>query len=285
VIYRVERQGVALGEVVAEMAVHVWEPPGSTRSVLCLHSYLGTGLDFQPLAKMLAGSGITVIAPDLMGRGQSSFPGPGAALSLRAVLVCLSVAAALQKPAACQLGSIWGGIVLLSWLAATGYRSRGLVLDDVPLAPGPAVSRLRTAAREEIGWTSRDPDLAVEEVTAGRVFADDAERRAFAAARLMQFDGVWRRKLDPGLALSEVLETDFDLVPPLAAAPMPVLWLPGPDTADTNPAGLAALSAANPRLCTLPGLSRGGSNNLSDGAGIGAVAGFLAACLAPARPA
>jgi alpha-beta hydrolase superfamily lysophospholipase len=70
---RIERVRLRVGNQPAEIALHIWEPPNAKRTTICVHGFAGTGGDFGPLAETLTQQGIRVIAPDLFGRGRSSF--------------------------------------------------------------------------------------------------------------------------------------------------------------------------------------------------------------------
>ncbi len=255
-IGRTERLGVALGDVAAEMAVRIWEPPNSTRSVLCLHGFAGTGQDFEMLAETLAASGTTVIAPDLIGRGQSSFLGRDTAYSMHAYMACLTVASRLQKAEAAHLGTAWGGLILLAWLAGNGWKSRGVVLNDVPLQSGPLVQGVRAALRAESQQIFASFDAAAEHVirTRGMGFLDDAAQRRFAESHLMAVGGKWRMAYDPAVAADFGMEVAFSIQRMLTQAPVPVLMTYGDQSPYATDPDLPGVVAANPRLHLLLGL-------------------------------
>lgn len=249
-IHRTEVLGVGLGDVTVEMAVHVWEPKNSRRSVLCLHGFAGNGRDFAPLAEVLGRTGITVIAPDLIGRGKSSFLGHEAAYSAQAYLACISAAAELQKPLAGHLGTSWGGVLLTTWLAALGWPSRGAVLNDLPLRSGPDLSAFRTVIQTEAKLRFESFAEAEAQVigTRGVGYLDRDAQRRFAEGRIMEFDGQWRMAYDPAAASDFGLDVSYSLLPRLAKASAPVLLTYGKDSAFAQDPELVTLVAANPRL-------------------------------------
>ncbi|MBA3910930.1 MAG: hypothetical protein C0524_13910 [Rhodobacter sp.] len=284
-IGRTEVVGVALGDVMAEMAVRIWEPANSTRSALCLHGFAGTGQDFEMLAETLAQTGVTVIAPDMIGRGKSSFLGRDSAYSLRAYMACISVAAQFQKAEAAQLGTSWGGLILLAWLAATGWRSRGLVLNDVPLQSGPVVQGFRTALKEEALRAFPSFDAAAAHVIASRRmgFLDPAAQRRFAESRVMEIGGQWRMAYDPAVAAEYGMDVAFSMLRPLSQAPVPVLMAYGAESPYAADPDLPALAAANPRLQLLMGLDDPHPPSLMKLGQILQVAGWFGQCFAPPR--
>jgi len=286
-IGRMEVVGVVLGDRMAEMALRIWEPPGSTRSVLCLHGFAGTGADFEPLAEALAQTGVTVIAPDLIGRGKSTFLGQDSAYSLRAYMTCLGVAARFQKAEAAHLGTSWGGLILALWLSAGGWRSRGVVLNDVPLRSGPVVEGFRRALKDESLRVFASFEAAAAHVIATRSmgFLDAGAQRRFAESRVMAVDGVWRMAYDPAVAAEYGMEVAFSIHRMLAEAPVPVLLAYGEASPYAADPDLPALMAANRRLQLLTGLDDPHPPSLMKLGQILQVAGWFGQCLAaaPAR--
>ena len=282
---RVERLGVALGDVVAEMAVRVWEPPGSTRSVLCLHGFAGTGQDFEMLAETLVAKGTTVIAPDMIGRGQSSFLGRDTAYTLRSYMTCLTVAARLQKPDACHLGTSWGGLLLLPWLAGGGSKSRGLVLNDVPVKSGPTVQGYRTALQAEAAMSFPSFKAAADHVITSRSmgFLTGPARQRFVESRVMQIGPVWRMRYDPAVAADYGLEVGFSLHRTLALAKMPVLMAYGADSPYATEPDLQTIAASNPRIRLLLGLDDPHPPSLMKSDQIAQIADWFATCFAAPR--
>lgn len=280
-IGRMEVVGVALGDVVAEMAVRIWEPAGSTRSVLCLHGFAGTGADFERLAETLAQTGITVIAPDLIGRGKSSFLGDDKAYSLRAYMACLTVAAQFQKPEAAHLGTSWGGLILALWLSAGGWRTRGVLLNDVPLQSGPVVQGFRSALRDEALRSFASFDAAAEHVirTRSMGFLDADAQRRFAESRVMEVGGLWRMAYDPAVA-ADYGDVAFSILRMLAGAPVPVLLAYGAESPYAADPDLPALLESNRNLHLLRGLDDPHPPSLMKLGQILQVAGWFGQCFA-----
>lgn len=284
-IGRTERLGVALGDVMAEMAVRIWEPPDSTRSVLCLHGFAGTGQDFELLAETLAATGTTVIAPDMIGRGQSSFLGRDTAYSLHAYMACLTVAARFQKAEAAHLGTSWGGLILLAWLGGSGWKSRGVVLNDVPLQSGPVVQGFRAALRDESQQVFASFDAAADHVirTRSMGFLDATARRRFAESRVMEVGGQWRMAYDPAVAADYGMEVAFSIHRALTRAPSPVLMTYGDQSPYATDPDLPDLVAANPHLHLLKGMDDPHPPSLMKLGQILQVSGWFNQCFA-ARP-
>ncbi len=280
-IGRIERMPVALGNRVADLAVRVWEPKGSTASVLCLHGFAGTGQDFEVLAETLCRAGVTVIAPDMIGRGDSAFLGTPEAYSLRAYLVCLTAAAGLQKPLAAQIGTSWGGILMLTWLSTRAFASRGLVLNDVPLRSGPVVQGFRTALREESLRGFPSFEAAAEHVIASRSmeFLTGTARQRFLESRILKVGEVWRMRYDPAVAADYGMDVAFSLLRPLLQAPIPVLMAYGRRSPYGRDPDLPTIAAANPNIRLMPGLDDPHPPSLMKPDQVAQVAGWLSATL------
>ena len=89
-IERIETIGVLLGDNLVDVSVRIWEPKDSKSAIICIHGFGGTSEDFAPLAETLVKVGITVIAPDMFGRGLSSFFGIPDAYNLRIQLTAIA---------------------------------------------------------------------------------------------------------------------------------------------------------------------------------------------------
>jgi pimeloyl-ACP methyl ester carboxylesterase len=282
-ISRTEVLGLALGEVTAEMTVHVWEPKGSQRSILCLHDFTGNGQDFAPLAETLVRSGITVIAPDLIGRGKSSFLGDDRAYSAQAYMTCITVANQLQKPQAGHLACAWGGLLLTAWLWATGWRTKGLALVDVPLHPSAEVlARRKTLRRDVVAkFDSRDQALAHVDQDMRLEGYDPALRRRLTESRIMAVDDRWRLAIDPATASDFGLDVDFALDRQLASASVPVLLAYSAQSPHVADPALAGLLAHNPRLQMVDGLGDQGPAKLAKLEQKLMIGGWFGQCLTP----
>lgn len=284
-IGRTEVTGILLGDVMADLHTHIWEPPNSQRSVLCLHGFVGEGLDFEVLAEALVQSGITVIAPDLFGRGASSFLGDDKAYSLRTYIACVAAAAQFQKPQACHLGTSWGGIILLAWLGAAGWPSRGIVLNDVPLKAGPVVQGYRDLLQAD-AYRQFDSKAAAEEyliVSRNMEFLEGAARARYLQNRVMQLNGTWRMRYDPATVSNFGMAVNFSLVRTLSELTVPTLLAVGERSPYAADPDLALISAINPAVQLLTGMDDPHPLSLRKLPQILALAGFFGQCFGDIR--
>jgi pimeloyl-ACP methyl ester carboxylesterase len=137
---------------VAGGTLAAWRWPGTGPLVLAAHGITANGLSWQPVADALAGA-VTLVAPDLRGRGRSSgLGGPygmaAHAADLTAVLDHLGAGRTLVA------GHSMGGFVAAALAARHPDRVRALVLvdgglalepppdGDLASALGPAMARL-----------------------------------------------------------------------------------------------------------------------------------------------
>jgi pimeloyl-ACP methyl ester carboxylesterase len=120
-----------------------WSPPGESRgTVVCVHGYGCTRLDFEPLAEALARRGLVVVAADMPGHGRSTITGGEADLgpdgACGTINVARCLAALVQRhapdPASRHLiGTSWGAAMVASFLAALRLPARRVLLNDLVL--------------------------------------------------------------------------------------------------------------------------------------------------------
>ena len=118
------------------MAYREWGDPANPRVLLCVHGLTRNSLDFAKVATALA-EDYRVIAPDVVGRGESDFhPNPMAYNNLAYTADMVTLLAHLQVESVDWLGTSMGGLIGL--LLASQERSpiRRLILNDV----GPTLS-------------------------------------------------------------------------------------------------------------------------------------------------
>ena len=118
------------------MAYREWGDPANPRVLLCVHGLTRNSLDFAKVATALS-EDYRVIAPDVVGRGESDFhPNPMAYNNLAYTADMVTLLAHLQVESVDWLGTSMGGLIGL--LLASQERSpiRRLILNDV----GPTLS-------------------------------------------------------------------------------------------------------------------------------------------------
>jgi lipase len=132
---------------VTQLAVHAWGDPAAPR-VVCLHGVTSHGRHFERLAEQVVGRGRGkpgpyVVAPDLLGHGDSPYEPPW---NLEAHLA--AVGAVVGDDAAILIGHSFGGRLAFE-LAARRAVDRLVLLDPaILLDPGVALFAAENARRE-----------------------------------------------------------------------------------------------------------------------------------------
>src|SRR5581483_10129023 len=130
------------GDKFGTMAVRVWKPEGSRTSVFCIHGFTGNGGDFEYLAGFLAQKGYTVVCPDLIGRGVSTYFGDPATYTIESYVTCLGALSRYAGESNCFIGTSWGGALVMYFLGMTRLKVEKVVLNDVGLRNGSHVRQL-----------------------------------------------------------------------------------------------------------------------------------------------
>jgi pimeloyl-ACP methyl ester carboxylesterase len=122
-----------------------WGPRDAEQVVICVHGLTRNGRDFDHLAKRLAQKGMRVVAPDLPGRGRSSWiknaTEYATPLYLDAVTTVIARSGAEEVD---YLGTSLGGHVGMELAALEGAPIRRLILNDFG-------ARISGAALQRIG--------------------------------------------------------------------------------------------------------------------------------------
>jgi len=275
---RQEKVRLLRGEHIVELNVRIWEPEGSQKSLLCVHGFAATSWDFSILAETMVKSGFTVIAPDMIGRGKSSFLGDPDAYTVRSYVTCIEATSQFEKPEKYHLGTSWGGVILLAYLASTRWTSRGIVLNDVFLESDEAVTELRSLIADEAMRAFPDRNAAASHVLATRNlgFLDGERRDAFLDNLLMQVGDAWRVRYDPAVTAHFDRRPTFSLLSMMSQLPVPTLLAYGKDSPYANSPHLETLTKINPRLTVLNNLDDGHPPSLMKPAQVLQIAGFLA---------
>ncbi len=227
--YRVEIANTLVGSVLAEIAVRIWEAPQSPYSVICAHGFAGNGAEFDLLGRSLAERGITVIAPDFLGRGRSTFLMNNRSYSAATYVACLEAVEQFATPISCHLGSTWGGVIQYAYLAGKAWKSAGLILNDVPLKSDGYLQGLRDYFRKEAFLTFATQEECKAYLIAARRYQflapDDLER--ILADRVMETEGGWRLAYDPAITSPFSNSSVYSLYDTLEDVSIPILMTYG----------------------------------------------------------
>ena len=118
------------------MAYREWGDRNNPNTLVCVHGLTRNSLDFERLAQSLAGK-YRVIAPDVVGRGESDFlPDPMGYNTITYAADLVTLLAKLGVEQVDWLGTSMGGLIGMMLAGQNNSPIRRLILDDV----GPTLS-------------------------------------------------------------------------------------------------------------------------------------------------
>lgn len=220
---------VQFGDIFGKMVVRLWTPQKSRGTVVCIHGFDGNGGDFDYLARHLVACDLTVVCPDMIGRGRSSFFRDAARYKVDTYLICL---AALSKYAGKKnyfVGTSWGGAITLAFLAGSGVKADKLVLNDISLRGNRAADRLVDLIRQEASLEFNRLEDAHAYVRHTRAFLGEFSEHLwpdYLENRIRLDNGKYRLAYDP-LAVPANRMERYDRIPLLEKIKGDVLLLYG----------------------------------------------------------
>ncbi len=266
------------GSVFGTMVVRLWKPATSRATVFCIHGFEGNGSDFDYLAKYLVQENYTVVCPDLIGRGKSTFFGETAKYSFDAYFVCIG---ALSKFAGEQnyfLGTSWGGALAMFFLYTTRVRVDKLILNDVGLRGGPVIDDLLDQLRRDAAAEFDNPEDAYAYVRRTRDYLGEFSEHLwpnYLANKIRFADGKYRLAYDPS-AIPDARERKYDLFPLLEKIDTDVLFLFGEKSKVYDPSAMAALLRQRPGFSCISGIKAGHPPSLMTDDQLHLIANYLA---------
>jgi len=200
----------------ASLFVRLWQPEAPRATVFCIHGFTGNGSDFDYLASFLARNGYMVVCPDMLGRGRSSYLGPGAKYDVNLYFRCFR---ALQQFAGKEnhfIGTSWGGTILLLSLYMMRARANKVVLNDVPMFGGPDVDGIRKDIVKDSEAVFDGRDEARAYVRSTRTYlgpVDDEVLERYVENKIVAVDGHYRLAYDPATTagFDEMMGRQYDL--------------------------------------------------------------------------
>ncbi len=276
--YRLVTVPLLLGDIAAQMKVHIWEPDTCNKAVFCVHGFAGTGQDFEMLAKTLTNSGFRVVAPDIVGRGQSSFLGDPKLYGLRTYIRCLTALTQFGRAKNYHLGTSWGGAILLAYLASSGWNTSGLVLNDIPLKSDTNLKAFRAFLAEEAKTDFSSREAAADHIlkTRSMEFLTGEEREKFIQSRTMAVGDVWRLRYDPSTTAAFGSRSSFSFEKMLKEIDHSVLMTFGNKSPYVDRPALADLTKTNKNLQVIMDMDDPHPPSLMKLGQILQIAGFLA---------
>jgi pimeloyl-ACP methyl ester carboxylesterase len=275
-----EKLLVRFGDKAGTLLVRLWQAAAPQGTVFCIHGFEGNGSDFDYLASFLAQRGFTVVAPDMIGRGVSTYFGDPAMYQLQSYLSCIG---ALSRYASEQnhfIGTSWGGALLLYFLCISRIAAKTVVLNDVGMRPNDTVGKAIDFIAQDVHQTFDTAEQAEAYVRKTRDYLGTFPEtlwRDYLKNKIRFSDRKYRLAYDPAtLALHpEILGTRYDLFPLLEKLEGRLLLLYGINSQCYEPETVADLMRRRPNISCIPDLKSGHPPSLMTYEQALMVAGFL----------
>lgn len=247
------------GNSFGTMVVRVWKPELSRGTVFCIHGFEGNGCDFDFLARRLVEQNLSVVCPDMIGRGKSTYFGDPVKYGFETYFVCIGALSKFAGEKNYFLGTSWGGAIAMFFLYGKRVRIEKLILNDVGLRGGAAVNARMEFLRKDSAAEFDDLGDAYAHVRRTRSYLGEFPESLwpdFLASRIRLARGKYRLAYDP-MAIPEARERQYDLMPILEKIDTAVLLLFGEHSEMYDRAAVAALLRKRPRISCIAGLKAG----------------------------
>ena len=203
------------------MAYWEWGDAANPRVLVCVHGLSRQGRDFDTLAQAMAAQ-YRVIAPDVVGRGESDWLADPAGYQLPAYASdMVTLLARLNGQTVHWVGTSMGGLIGLGLAALAQSPIRRLVLNDVgPTIQPEAIARIGSYLGLPMRWSSLD-EAAEYMLSISQGFGMHTREQWLELTRpMLKADGDgFKPHYDPGIAVPFRAMT-----PQMAAAGEAALW-------------------------------------------------------------
>jgi pimeloyl-ACP methyl ester carboxylesterase len=203
------------------MAYWEWGDASNPRVVVCAHGLSRQGRDFDTLASALSAD-FRVVAPDVVGRGQSDWLADPTGYQLPAYAAdMVTLIARLNVPSVSWVGTSMGGLIGLGLAALPHSPIQRLVLNDVgPTIQPEAVARIGSYLGLPMRWSSLE-EAADYMLSISAGFGQHSREQWLALTRpMLKPDGDgFKPHYDPNIAVPFKAMT-----PEMAAAGEAALW-------------------------------------------------------------
>jgi pimeloyl-ACP methyl ester carboxylesterase len=257
-----EKLLLQFGDKFGTMVVRVWKPETSLATVFCFHGYECNGSDFEYLARFLVAKGYTVVCPDMIGRGESTYFGSLSMYTYGTYFTCIG---ALSKYAGDKnhfIGTSWGGALILYFLCVTRVKAETLILNDVGMRNNPTVDYALNFIAADAQQVFDTLEEAQSYVRRTRGFLGQFPEELwphYLENKIRFIDGKFRLAYDPALAdrMPTVAGKKFDFFPLLEKVPARILLLYGADSQCYEPEMVADLMRRFANVSCIPNLRAG----------------------------
>jgi pimeloyl-ACP methyl ester carboxylesterase len=253
---------IPFGDKAATMMTRVWQPDESRATVFCIHGFEGNGGDFDYLGQILVRSGFTVVAPDIIGRGKSTYFRDPSMYTVRTSLRCLEALGRYAGKTNYFLGTSWGGALLMFFLKLARLQADKLILNDVGMESSAAVESLKMRLLDDSTKAFDTIEEAHAYVRESRSYLGKIPEELwgpYLANKVILHEGKYRLAYDPATTVkfSDPMAWQYDLFPLLEGLAAPTLLLYGTQSKCYDEARVAGLMQRHPRISCVPNLDGG----------------------------
>jgi pimeloyl-ACP methyl ester carboxylesterase len=260
--YVTEKLLVRFGDKLGTMLVRIWKAAASQGTVFCIHGFEGNGSDFDYLASFLAKRGFTMVCPDMIGRGASTYFGDPKMYNMQSYLSCIGALSRFAGDKNHFIGTSWGGAVLLYFLCLTRIEAKTVVLNDVGMRPNRTVREAVDFIAQDAHQTFDTAEQAEAYVRKTRdylgTFSEDLWL-GYLKNKIRFSEGKYRLAYDPAVVglHPEILNTRYDLFPLLEKLDARLLLLYGVNSKCYEPDMVADLMRRRSNISCIPELKSG----------------------------
>ena len=255
-----EKLLIPFGDKLATMVARIWEPDESRATVFCIHAFESNGSDFDYLAQLLVKNGFTVVAPDLIGRGKSTYFHDPEMYTIEAYLRCLQALSKYAGKVNYFIGTSWGGAILLYFLYFARVKADRLILNDVGLTSATGVDKALDFLRADIVAEFDTIEEARAYVRSSRSYLGAFPEElweSYLDNKIILHGGKYRLAYDPAAAKNIFAPRPSDLFPVLEKIEAPTLLLFGAESVCYDEARIANFTARYPRVSCISNLRSG----------------------------
>jgi pimeloyl-ACP methyl ester carboxylesterase len=277
-----EKLMLRFGDKFGTMVVRIWKPEAPQATVFCIHGFEGNGSDFDYLARFLTKSGLTVVSPDMVGRGESTYFGDPNMYTITTYLGCIGALSKFASDKNHFIGTSWGGAIAIYFLCVTRIKIEKLILNDVGLRNTPAVHDAVNILLDDVRKTFATIEDAQRYVRQSRSYLGTFSEElwpAYLKNKIRFSEEKYRLAYDPAVfELSQkVLDKEYDLFPLLDRIDAQILLLYGLNSECYEPDAVADLMRRRPNISCIPDLKAGHPPSLMTYEQALMIGGFLSA--------
>jgi pimeloyl-ACP methyl ester carboxylesterase len=260
--YATDEVLVNLNNTFATMVVRVWPSEQSKATVFCIHGFTGNSRDFDNLAEFLQRNQFTVICPDLIGRGKSTYFGESRMYTPENYYACIRALSKFAGQKNYFIGTSWGGVIAMLYLYMSRTKVEKIILNDVCLKGSSALDRIRNGLLQEASTKFDTFDAAAAYIKKTRDFLGAIPERVlqkYIENKIIRKGDHYRLAYDEAVTghFGQVMGRDFDFYPILTKLRADILLIYGAASPFYDDEMANLLAARCPNISFIPDLNAG----------------------------